>query len=63
MVTLDSRDYWASAADIGTGNDSKTAEASSEVDKVRRLRVETPAFGWKALRKAWNTESTRGINQ
>jgi hypothetical protein len=38
------RDSWASAVDIGTGDDFKTAEATSEAGRARRLRVESPTF-------------------
>jgi len=38
------RDSWASALDMGTGDDFKTAAATSEAGKARRLRAESPAF-------------------
>jgi len=38
------RDSWASALDIGTGDDFKTAAATSEAGRARRLRAESPTF-------------------
>jgi hypothetical protein len=38
------RDSWASALDIGTGDDFKTAAATSEAGRARRLRAEIPMF-------------------
>lgn len=38
------RDSWASALDIGTGDDFNTAAATSEAGRARRLRAESPTF-------------------
>jgi len=38
------RDSRASALDMGTGDDFKTAAATSEEGRTRRLRVESPTF-------------------
>lgn len=59
------RDSWASAVDIGTGDDFRTAAATSEAGNARRLRAETPTFvvdgpensltvqsAWKVIGKA-----------
>jgi len=57
------RDSWASAADIGTGEDFKTAAVTSEAGKARRLRVESPAFGAegpeKSLKRKINDRSEK----
>ena len=57
------RDSWASAVDIGTGDDFKTAEATSEAGKVRRLRAESPAFGVEGPEKSLKYIINKGINQ
>ena len=38
------RDSWASALDTGTGDDFRTAAATSEAGSARRLRAESPTF-------------------
>lgn len=57
------RDSWASAVDIGTGDDFKTAEATSEAGKVRRLRVEIPAFDVEGPEKSLEHRINKEGNQ
>jgi hypothetical protein len=57
------RDSWASAVDIGTGDDFKTAEATSEAGKARRLRVESPALGVEGPEKSLKYRINKGTNQ
>ena len=57
------RDSWASALDIGTGDDFKTAAATSDAGRARRLRAESPTFvvdgPEKSLDSAINTRNHR----
>jgi hypothetical protein len=48
------RDSWASALDIGTGDDFKTAAATSEAGRARRLRAESPTFVVDGFEKSLN---------
>lgn len=48
-------DSWASALDIGTGDDFKTAAATSEAGRARRLRAESPTFVVDGFEKSLNT--------
>jgi hypothetical protein len=57
------RDSWASAVDIGTGDDFKTAEATSEAGKARRLQVESPVFDVEGPEKSLEHRINKGSNQ
>lgn len=57
------RDSWASAVDMGTGDDFKTAEATSETGRARRLRVESPAFDVEGPEKSLKSRINKGSNQ
>ena len=58
------RDSCASAVDIGTGDDFRTAAATSEAGRARRLRAESPTFvvdrPEKSLDSIFKKESNRG---
>ena len=49
------RDSWASALDRGTGEDFKTAAATSEAGRARRLRVESPTVVVDGPEKSLNS--------
>ena len=57
------RDSWASAVDIGTGDDFRTAAATSEAGRARRLRAESPTFVVDGLEKSLDSEIRRENNR
>jgi hypothetical protein len=57
------RDSWASAVDIGTGDDFRTAAATSEAGRARRLRVESPTFAVDGPEKSLEGEINRENNR
>lgn len=56
------RDSWASAVDIGTGDDFRTAAATSEAGRARRLRAESPTFVVEGPEKSLDSEIKRENN-
>ena len=54
------RDSWASALDRGTGEDFKTAAATSEAGRARRLRVESPTVVVDGPEKSLNSAIRNG---
>jgi len=57
------RDSRASAPDIGTGDDFKTAAATSEAGRVRRLRTESPMLVVDGPEKSIQTLSATPSNR
>jgi hypothetical protein len=52
------RDSWASAVDMGTGDDFKTAEATSDPGRARRLRADRARFVVDGPEKSLTAQST-----
>jgi hypothetical protein len=57
------RDSWASAVDIGTGDDFRSAAATSEAGRARRLRAESLTFAVDGPEKSLLSEIKRENNR